>query len=118
MNFVDPYGLTMQDAYRGGIFGFRAAGVVMRETAKIVATDVALTLTNYVLLPPGISFWSSRGLNGYIIHNNFIGLQQTAKQISQEIQKIRNEVFSDTDDDCPLNSKNPSPSHSGMDWGR
>jgi hypothetical protein len=118
VNFVDPYGLTMQDAYRGGIFGFRAAGVVMRETAKIVATDVALTLTNYVLLPPGISFWSSRGLNGYIIHNNFIGLQQTAKQISQEIQKIRNEVFSDTDDDCPLNSKNPSPSHSGMDWGR
>jgi len=80
---------------------------------KIVATDVALTLTNYVPLPPITSFWASRGLNGHIINNNFVGLQQTAIQISQEIQKIRGEVFSGTDDDCPPNSKNPSPSHSG-----
>ena len=118
VNFIDPYGLTMRDAYKGGIFEFKAASVVMREAAKIVATDVALTLTNYVPLLPIVSFWTGRGLNGYIINNNFVGLQQTAIQVLQEIQKIRDEVFSDTDDDCLPNSKNPSPSQSGMYWGK
>jgi len=30
----------MQDAYRGGIFGFRAAGVMMRETAIQISQEI------------------------------------------------------------------------------
>ncbi len=93
INLLDPNGLTIQDAYKGLVFGFRAAGVVIKETAKIVTVDVGLALVNYVPLPPGVSFWTGRGLSGAVIHNNFLGLQQTAIQISQDIQSIRDEIF-------------------------
>jgi len=59
----------------------------------MVVVDVGLALTNYIPLPPGVSFWSGRGLEGWVIYNNFIGMEQTALQISQEIQSIRDEIF-------------------------
>jgi hypothetical protein len=90
---VDPYGLIIRDAYKGAVFGFRAAGVVMKETAKIVAVDVGLALANYVPLPLGVSFWTGRGLSSVIIHNNFLGFEKNAIHISQEIQLIRDEIF-------------------------
>jgi hypothetical protein len=73
INLIDPYGLTMRDAYKGAIFGFRASGVVVRETAKMVAADVGLALTNYISLPSGVSFWSGRGLSAWVINNNLGG---------------------------------------------
>jgi len=93
VNAIDPYGLTMRDACKGAIFGFRASGVVIRETAKMVAVDVGFALINYIPLPPGVSFWSGRGLSIWVIDNNFIGMEQLALQISQEIQSIRDEIF-------------------------
>ena len=78
----------MRAAYNGAIFGFRAAGIVAKETSIIVALDVIFALTNYLPLPPRVSFWTGRALSGYTIHDNFTGMEQTALQISEEIQSL------------------------------
>lgn len=88
---VDQSGIDA--AFKGAVFGFKASGVVIRETTKIVAMDVALALTNYIPLSEGISFWFGRGVSGWVIHNNFIGANQTAVRISLEIQSIHHETF-------------------------
>jgi len=59
----------------------------------MVAVDAGLALVNYFPLLLCVSFWTGRGLSGEVIHNNFLELQQTARQISQDIQLIKDEIF-------------------------
>jgi RHS repeat-associated protein len=56
VNSTDPAGLckrdgnSFRDIFEGAEFGFKAAGVVIGETFKIVAQDVLLEITSYI--PP------------------------------------------------------------------
>lgn len=86
-------GNGLEAVLKGAVFGFKASGVVIKETTKIVAIDVALALTNYIPLSEGVSFWFGRGLSGWVINNNFAGMNQTAVRISLEIQSISDETF-------------------------
>jgi YD repeat-containing protein len=61
-----------------------AAGVVMKETGKIVAQDVALAAANYIPLPPAVGFFTGRGLSGLAISRNYSGLEDVAKQYHTE----------------------------------
>lgn len=98
---IDPWGLCKQDnnalrdLIRGAEFGFKAAGVVMKATAKMVAEDVALAAANYIPLPPRVAFVTGRGLSGLAISRNFYGLEEVANRVSRDIVIIRNDVFPD-----------------------
>lgn len=59
----------------------------------MIAVDVFFTVINYVPLPVGIGFWTGRGISIWILHNNLIGFEQFANDVSNEIQQILIDMY-------------------------
>nr|NJM04296.1 RHS repeat-associated core domain-containing protein [Desulfobacula sp.] len=94
--FVETYNAFRynQDLHKGLEFGIRSTGVVIQETAKVVAQDVAVSLLNYIPLPATAGFVTGRGVSAITIMNNISGLQETANGISTKVEAIKNDIYS------------------------
>ncbi|MCK4528831.1 RHS domain-containing protein [candidate division WOR-3 bacterium] len=81
-----------EELHRGVVFGFRAAGVVTVETAKIVAQDVVLSMVKVPLTPAG-SFAFSKSVGLILLPVNVVEAGDNTRNLSNRVQEIRRSVF-------------------------
>ena len=99
INFIDPYGLSAKDAFKGLHFGIRATGAVTTEVARIVARDVAVATTSaYINIP----FAVGRAMTGMSTYGDFIGLGEVGTRVSERINAIRDEMYNERSYERPI----------------
>jgi RHS repeat-associated protein len=85
------------DPKKGLEFGFRAALKVVSYALNVVANDIAYAITMTVLSPPAAAASLFDGLWSY---HGYLDYESDAKNLSQEISDIRDDVFGDGKKDC------------------
>jgi hypothetical protein len=88
------------DPKKGLGFGFRASLRVVSYALNVVVNDIAYAVTMAVLSPPAAA---SSFFDGLWSYNGYLDYESDAKNLSQEIIDIRDDVFDDGNRDCSEN---------------